>query len=357
MKSARLLVFATAVAALFGLSPLAKADGAVVVGLNTGGPLSLISNANVGWARGGFYWRDINPGPGQFNYGAVDALVNDANTYNLNVLFILSAAPTWCGSNAHGAKPCDIESWKTYVDNLTSHIHNLPYHTGDKIAAFEIWNEPDLSGSSTDGVGWDNDWNTYPRYVDYLVEAAKIIKRNHPIAKVVGPVLSGKRSDVYRMQHVFQDLENNYYYDDAGVLHNAAYFVDAISGHMDCDDSTHSEDAAYLYQVNVLNWLRDYNPSSIGKEQWITEFSWRSADIGEDSQRVREKNFLIEMTGGGYGYLAGWNFTHGFIYVCQNGGTSRSVYYDNGAPKLVVTQYLQQLGTFPATQQPGVPRE
>jgi hypothetical protein len=62
------------------------------------------------------------------------------------------------------------------------------------------------------------------------------------------------------------------------------------------------------------------------------------------------------MTGGGYMYLYGWNFTHGFIYVCQNGGTTESVYYDNNAPKLVVSQYLQPLG-FPATQQMGVPRE
>lgn len=353
----RVLIVAVAVASLVALSPDVKADGPVTIGLNTG-PVSLIRNANVSWARGGIYWRDINPSYGVFNFGAVDALVDDVHNNQESLLFILSAAPTWCGSNTHGAKPCDIESWKTYVDQLTQHIHSLP--NGDSaVAAYEIWNEPDLSGSSTDGVGWDNTWDSYPRYVDYLVEASKIIRRNQPGAKVVGPVLSGKRSDVYRLQHVFQDLENNYYYDDAGALHNASYFVDVISGHMDCDDSTHSEDAAYLYQQNVLNWIRDYNPSNRYKEQWITEFSWRSADIGEDSQRVREKNFLIEMTGGGYGYLAGWNFTHGFIYVCQNGGTSRSVYYDNApynTPKLVVSQYLQPLG-FPAIQQAGVPRE
>jgi hypothetical protein len=351
----RLVILVLAVASFVGLSPAAKANGPITIGLNTGGPLSLIRGANVSWARGGIYWRDVNPNPGEFNYAAVDSLVNEAHDNQLSLLYILSGAPTWCGSSDNGAKPCDIDSWKTFVDQLTQHIHGLP--NGSTVGAFEIWNEPDLSYSGTFGVGWDSDWNTYPRYVDYIAEAGKIIHRNHPGAKVVGPVLSGKRSDVYRLQHVFQDFENDYYYDDDGVLHNASYFVDVISGHMDCHDaSTHSEDASYLYQTNVLNWISDYNPSSRYKEQWITEISWKSGDIGEDSQRVREKNFMIEMTGGGYMYLYGWNFTQGFIYVCQNGGTTESVYYNNNAPKKVVYQYLQPLG-FPAIQQAGVPRE
>jgi hypothetical protein len=359
MKS-RLFALALAVTASIGLSTTVQAgiyqDAPITIGLN-GGPEWLVRSANVSWIRGGYYWSMINPGPGQFYYGDVDNFLTSAHDNGLNILFILSGAPQWCGSTPNGAKPCDIESWKTFVDNLTQHIAASPY--ASTLGAFEIWNEPDLSYSNTYGVGWDQDFTAYPRYVDYMIEASRIIHRNMPWAKVVGPVLSGKRNDVFRLQRVFDDLENVTYYDpDYGYTRSASDYVDVISGHMDCGNSTHSEDAAYLYQQNVLGYIADRNPRNRYKEQWITEISWDADGIGQDSQRVREKNFFIEMTGGGYRYLSGWNFTQGFIYTTQNSGTGRSVYYSDpyNSAKLVVTNYLRPLG-FPAIQQPGVPRE
>jgi hypothetical protein len=341
---------------MIGAAPALLADGPITIGLN-GGSEALVRNANVSWIRGGYYWSMINPGPGQFYYGDVDNFLTSAHDNGLQILFILSGAPTWCGSTSNGAKPCDIESWKTFVDNLTQHIAASPY--ASTLGAFEIWNEPDLSYSSTYGVGWDQDFTVYPRYVDYLIEASRIIHRNMPWAKVVGPVLSGKRNDVFRLERVFDDLENTWYFDpDLGISKNASDYVDVISGHMDCGNSTHSEDAAYLYQQNVLGYIADRNPRNRYKEQWITEISWDADGIGQDSQRVREKNFFIEMTGGGYAYLSGWNFTQGFIYTTQNSGTGRSVFYSDpyNSAKLVVVNYLRPLG-FPAIQQPGVPRE
>lgn len=356
MKS-RVLILAVAVMSLIGLSPAAQADGPVTIGTN-GGPTWLVQGANISWIRLGPYWRMLNPnpdGPDQFVWTDLDNTLVDVDNYGLKYLMILSGAPTWCGSDENGAKPCDIESWKTFVDELTRHIAAHP--SGHVIGAFEIWNEPDLRDSSTFAVGWDADESVYPRYVDYVVEAAQIIRRNLPQAKVVAGAFSGKRSDIYRMQIMFNDFENNWYWDpDAAMYKNASEYIDVISGHLNAGDDLSSQSAAYLYQTNVVQYLNDLNPSNHDKEQWITEFSWRSADMGEDAQRRRIKNFLIELTGGGYGYLAGWNFTHGFIYPTELATTSRSIYYSNQAPKKVVTQYLQPLG-WPAIQQPGVPQE
>lgn len=363
MKS-HALAMALAITASIGLSTAVRAgiyqDAPITIGLN-GGPEWLVRSANVSWIRGGSYWRTVNPGPDQYNYDDVETFIKNAHDNGLTILYILSGAPEWCGSNANGAKPCDIESWKTFVDQLTQHIvqYETANHYENTVGAFEIWNEPDLSYSSTFGVGWDNDFTAYPRYVDYLIEASRIIHRNMSLIKVVGPALSGKRSDVFRLEQVFDDLQNVSYFDpDYGYSRSASDYVDVISGHMDCGDSTHSQDAAYLYQQNVLGYIADRNPLNRYKEQWITEISWDADGVGQDSQRVREKNFFIEMTGGGYGYLSGWNFTQGFIYVTQVNGTGRSVYYSDpyNSAKLVVTNYLRPLG-YPAIQQPGVPRE
>lgn len=353
------LILAVAVMAVIGLSPAAQADGPVTIGTN-GGPTWLVQGANISWIRLGPYWRFLNPNPGQFVWTDLDNVLVDVDNHGLKYLMILSGAPTWCGSDANGAKPCNIDAWKTFVDELTRHIAAHP--SGHVIGAFEIWNEPDLRDSDTFAVGWDANYTTYPRYVDYVVQASQIIRRNLPQAKVVAGSLSGKRSDVVRLQLTFQDFENTTHWDpDTATYRNASEYIDAISGHLNAGDDLSSQSAAYLYRTNVVDYLNAYNPRNRYKEQWITEFSWRSADIGEDAQRRRIKNFLIELTGGGYRYLAGWNFTHGFIYPTELATTSRSIYYPNThypphAPKKVVTQYLQPLG-WPAIQQPGVPQE
>jgi hypothetical protein len=344
MKShVRALTFTLAMAALVGLPPAARANGPIAIGVNGSGPLT--RNANLGWIRYSLYWAIVNPLPGQWSWSDADAAIGDAYSNGQQVLAILSRAPEWAGGGPRGnTAPTNIEYWKTYVDQVSRRY-------AGRIAAYEIWNEPDLENNNTIGVGWDRDLNVHPTYADYLVEASRIIRRNDPNAKVVGPVVSGKSNS--RTTTIFQQLQNSNYPDG-----NASDFVDIISGHQDNLDAAHSEDAARFYRDNVLNKIAVYNPRNRYKPMWITEFSWRSADIGEDSQRIRIKNFLIEMTGGGYGYLSGYNFTNGFIYALQSCDTSRSIYYCDAynTPKLVVTQYLWTL-PYPAVQQPGVPRE
>jgi len=355
----RILAFAVAVAALIGSSPAAQAAGPVTIGTN-GGPTWLVKDASLSWIRLGPYWRTLNPNPGQFVWNELDNAMVDLDNYDLKYLMILSGAPTWCGSDANGAKPCNIAAWKTYVDELTRHIAAHP--SGHVIGAFEIWNEPDLRDSSTFGVGWDADFTVAPKYVDYVVEASRIIRQNLPQAKVVAGVLSGKRSDVFRNERMARDFETTYYWDPVTATNvNASDYIDAISGHMNGGDTLSSNSAADLYEKNVLNWFRDYNPRNRYKEQWITEFGWSSENMGEDAQRRRIKNFVIEMTGSGYGYLADWNMTHAFIYPTEIATDKRSIYYPNTHnpphhPKKVVTYYLAPLG-FPAIQQPGAPLE
>jgi hypothetical protein len=257
------------------------------------------------------------------------------------------------------------------VQAFTAHVATIPNGKGTALKAIEIWNEPDDIDSGTPGVGWDADLNAFPRYVDYVVEAARYIHAMPWTVKVVAPSCSGKRiTSQYgdRMYTLFNQFENTSYWEPSlGYYKNASDYIDVISGHMDCKVETHSEDASDLYRSNVLNYISFYNPRNRNKEQWITEFGWPSS-FSEDSQRTRTKNFLIEMTGGGYQWLKSWYFTQGFIYLTESCDSTdnkyRSVYrcsnttpsFNTDVPKLVTSNYLQTLG-FPATQQPGVPRE
>lgn len=106
-----------------------------------------------------------------------------------------------------------------------------------------------------------------------------------------------------------------------------------------------------------------YNPRNGWKPMWITEFGWKvdGFTITEATQRVRTKNLLIEMGGGGYGILNGFNIPRAFIYRqfgCDgdNGFGIYRCYNNTPYPRPVVYNYLQTL-PFPATQDPSVPRE
>jgi hypothetical protein len=321
-----------------------RADQAVAIGTNQSTPAALAGNAHVGWARTGAYWKDIETTQGVYTFSGADYLVDTARSAGEQVLFVLSGVPGWAGGGAQGNfPPADITLWTNYVTAVVQHYAGR----ANRPVAYEIWNEPDISSSSTYGVGWSRNIDSPPLYVDYFVAAARIIRSSGALA--VGPALSGGYQD--RTRKIFLQLENTWYADG-----NASDFVDAISAHANaCCDDTHSDDAANLLRVNKLTYLSSYNPRNRYKPIWVTEFGWKSGAIGQDSQRIRINNFLIYMTGYDW-YLDPWSIDHAFIYKlkddCPPAATSRGIYTCSETPKQVVTQYLQLLPA-PATQQPG----
>ena len=322
------------VAATFLLSAAAS-EGArpVVIGTNDGGPLS--RSANVGWIRVSIYWSEIEPQPAQWTWSEADSVVNDARARGQQVLFILSGAPQWACGCTNGAKPPAIDLWKRYVGQVASHMKG-------RVAAYEIWNEPDLSGNATYGVGWDADLTAAPRYVDYVVEAARVVRPTDPSARIAAPGLSGGMN--FRTYQIFAQLESTEFPDG-----NASSFVDVISMHQNAADTTTAADAAGKLWTNKLSFLQQYNPRNAGKAIWISEFGWSSAVIGEEAQRDRIRDFLVAMTGED-SRLAPFRITHAFIYVLGRGcETAQSLYRCDSTPKLAVTGYLQTL-PFPALQ-------
>jgi hypothetical protein len=332
----------------------ARADGPVSIGLNGGGQPS--QDAHIEWLRVTWYWSFINPSWGVYDFSGLDPIIDDAQMRGQKVMLILSGAPSWCGGGSNGATPCNIEFWKSYVDQVSSRY-------AGRIAAYEIWNEPDLSNQAAYGVGWDPDINTYPRYVDYLAEAARIIRRNTcgPLAVVpnacgtlvVGPAMSKSTS---RSVSIWEQLDQTFFPDG-----NASDFLDVISFHHTTTDAgAHSEDVAWDIHNRITDIIRRFNPRNGYKPMWVTEFGWKVQGIhlSESTQQVRTKNLLIEMGGGGFHILSGFNIPRAFIYRqggCD-GDEGYGIYRCDNSPRPVITNYLWLL-PFPATQDPSVPRE
>lgn len=305
----------------------------MIIGTNDGGALSRAANA--GWVRTSAYWSAIEPRPNEWTWAAADAIVDDARSRGQQVLFILSGAPEWACDCSNGAKPPAIELWKRYVTQVAAHMKG-------RVAAYEIWNEPDLSGNVTYGVGWDADVTVAPRYVDYLVEAARIVRSVDAAARIVGPSLSGGWN--YRTIQILSQLESTEFPDG-----NASAFVDVVSVHANAHDDWTSADAAERLWWNKLYPLQQYNPKNASKPVWVSEFGWSSDLIGEEAQRDRIREFLAGMTGEN-ARLSPFRITHAFIYVLGRGcETGQSIYRCDGSPKRVVTDFLRSL-PFPAVQ-------
>jgi Glycosyl hydrolase family 10 len=328
--------------ALLLCASVTRAARPIVIGTNDGGPLSRA--AHVGWTRVSVYWSSIEPQPAQWTWTQADAVVDDARSNNQQVLFILSGAPGWACGCTNGAKPPAIDLWKRYVAQVAAHMKG-------RIAAYEIWNEPDLSDNTSFGVGWDADVTVAPRYVDYLAEAARIIRSVDPAARVVGPALSGGLN--FRTYQILSQLETTEFPDG-----NASAFVDIVSVHANAHDDWTAADAAEKLWTNKLSFLQQYNPKNVGKPIWVTEFGWSSDLIGEEAQRDRIRDFAVGMTGEN-ARLAPFRITHAFIYVLGRGcETGQSLYRCDGTPKAAVTGYLRTL-EFPAVQavRPPFPAE
>lgn len=311
----------------------ARAARPVVIGTNEGGPLS--RSANVGWIRVSVYWSFVEPQSGQWNWTEADAVVDQARANGQQVFYILSGAPAWACGCTNGAKPPAIDLWKRFVGKVAAHMKG-------RVAAYEVWNEPDLSGNTTYGVGWDADPTVAPRYVDYLVEAARIIRSIDPAARIVGPGLSGGWNP--RTLQILSQLEATEFPDG-----NASSFLDAISVHANASADSTAADAADKLWWNKLYPIQQYNPRNAGKPIWVSEFGWNSDLIGEAAQRDRIRDFLVGMTGEN-ARLAPFQINHAFIYVVGRGcETGQSIDRCDSTPKLVVTDYLQSL-PFPAVQ-------
>lgn len=127
-------------------------------------------------------WADIHTFPQVFNWKALDAQLAAAAAAGKDVLYTIGNIPPWNKNSVADNVPLDLATgnlaFKTFVANLVLHSLN----SSKKIAAYEIWNEPDLRQY----------WTGLPQGLMTLArDAYAIIKALDPDAIVVGPAGSG----------------------------------------------------------------------------------------------------------------------------------------------------------------------
>ncbi|MCL5961592.1 MAG: endo-1,4-beta-xylanase [Chloroflexi bacterium] len=158
------------------------------------------------WDRFPFYWNEIQPAEGSFDFSYLDRAVDNDISHGFQVQGILLGAPGWAVKGGR----ISPEAWQNYVTQTVSHFKG-------RVRYWEVWNEPDLINPDGSGVFWH--WSVSDFY--------QLLKTGYKAAKAANPdsqILTGGLAFPFDNLDFFPKLleemsrdatakQNNYYFD------------------------------------------------------------------------------------------------------------------------------------------------
>lgn len=225
--------------------------------------LDAVAATTATWLRIPIDWPSVERRRGVFDWSAPDRVVEAARARGLRVLGVISYTPSWArGMFARQtAPPSDATDYGRFAAETAAHY-------GDAIAAYELWNEPNLAamfGGKVDPA----------RYAELLISGYAAIKEVRPEV----PVISGGLSPDGMAPAKF--LRRVYRADAAGSF-------DAVGLHpyvgAGSPEKTMPKMQAMIDEVRAVLDARGDDTMSI----WLTEFGTSSAAGQRTPQRQAE---------------------------------------------------------------------
>ncbi len=277
-------------------------------------------------------WAAIETADDTYNWTQADALLNALSDAGIAVDAAITSTPTWASSDtssAYGA-PTSTSDYASFVTELAERYGTTANNGDAKIAAYEIWNEPNGS------TGWAPTPDA-TAYTELLKAAYTAIKAVDPDATVVGGVLGAGVTSGTSTVNPVTFLEEMY---AAG----AEGYFDALSFHpynysSDFTDGASTTNSPYQ-ELQALRALMDANGDT-DKLVWATEYGIPTSLVTQSQQAAYIADFLTA-----WASLEGVGPT--FIYSLVDLATGDGVDQDNfglftsdWTPKLAV-EVLEQ---------------
>jgi len=156
--------------------------------------VGLLKELGVSFVRIDFYWQDIEPQKGKFDFSKYDYIVRLLSENNIKILAILDYCADWAG-----------KSWNSPPDNLDDFVNfarKVVQRYKDKIKHWEVWNEPDSR------IYWQPQ-DEMKTYLKLLKKTYKAIKEIDPSAKILlGGLTSG---GYYALKRIYEMGGKNYF--------------------------------------------------------------------------------------------------------------------------------------------------
>ena len=164
--------------------------------LTSAGGLDMMAAANMSWTRrNGVLWSSVESTEGTYDWTALASLeseLQDASSKGIQVILIVRSTPQWArkiagtGPYCGPIHPDKLAAFGNFMRDLVARYSVPPYN----VKYWELWNEPDISASSSDLVFgcWGDQGETYyggEYYADMLKAAYPQIKAADPQAQVL----------------------------------------------------------------------------------------------------------------------------------------------------------------------------
>ena len=146
-----------------------------------------------------FAWRDIEPLQDVWDWTQADRILAEINKRKLRLIARLGQVPQWAlagdgETSAHDTPPAKMEDWSEFCFTLAQRYRG-------QIAAYQIWNEPNLSRE------WGNQPPDAAAYVELLAVCSQAIRQADPNAILISAGLAptGNNDDTALPDDVYLD--------------------------------------------------------------------------------------------------------------------------------------------------------
>ena len=229
---------------------------------------------DAGWVKVQVSWKLHEPRPGEYNeelFSELDRLVEGANGQGVKVLLSVSKAPEWSRPTTEmDGPPGDYALFEGFMRYLATRYNG-------QVAAYELWNEPNLQ----------REWNGSPLSAADLVElmrrGATGVRSADPAALIIAaaPATTGINDGL-------NAIDDRVYFG-AMLAAGAAGVVDGFGVHpygwANPPDSRASDATQVSSSHNnhpsffFADTMNDYHDMLVaagaaGKQLWATEFGW-----------------------------------------------------------------------------------
>lgn len=265
---------------------------------------SQIQQLGVEWVKITINWRDVELEQGNLNLADYDAAINAFSGAGLNVLVQLTSAPDWARpgasefvlSSSEYGPPDDVATFAQFASTIATRY-------GNKVQAYQIWNEPNLRRNWIDAATVDRTTAKLSTiaYIDLLSAAYDAIKAVDPEVYVItaGLAPTGLNDGVnaYDDRIYLRDLLAANVTDHSdGIGVHADGFAnppDARSPEQGPGIDTHFDSPRFFF----LDTLEDYHnillEAGSDATLWVTRFGWGTA---EGNALVQPDEFSIFLT-------------------------------------------------------------
>lgn len=201
-------------------------------------------------------WKDVNPAPGVFDFSELDRRIALVNSWGARPVLVLGLTPTWASTNPGAGNgiwgagsaypPVSMDSWRDYVQAVVNRY-------GNRIAAYEIWNEANLTTF----------WNGTPAQMAQMTSiASQVIGET---ALVMSPSVTTRLASGAKFMKPFID---------ALTIDPSGLDVWTIHTYPRGDAGPGPEGAAAARRDDIVRWQRALADAVGPTSPWLTKQVW-----------------------------------------------------------------------------------